>query len=151
MTRAFDEYPLDKAAVLTFARALDAAIIKTSGLFLGYVLVFTGALYVLRIATSQYRFNVKSGRHSGTLQTSSPGLVMITLGVFLVALTVSNKTVMNYGEGTSTSAPPVSSGEGTSTSAPPISSKSATGIGKGHVPDNHGKLIDHKPAGPSTL
>lgn len=102
------------------------------------MLVFTGALYVLRIATSQYRFNVKSGRHSGTLQTSSPGLVMITLGVFLVALTVSNKTVMNYGEGTSTS-------------APPISSKSATGIGKGHVPDNHGKLIDHKPAGPSTL
>jgi hypothetical protein len=89
--------PVDPSAVLSYARALDAAIIKTSGLFLGYLLVFTGALYVLRIATSHYRLNIKSGRHSGNLQTSSPGLVMLTLGVLLLVVTILNKTSVEYG------------------------------------------------------
>ena len=43
--------PVDHGAALSYSRGLDAAIIKSSALFLGYLLVFTGALYVLRSAT----------------------------------------------------------------------------------------------------
>ncbi len=91
------ELNLVKAAEekLTFARALDAAILKTSGLFLGYLLIFTGALYVLRIATSHFRLSLKSGAHSGSFQTSSPGLAMITLGVFLVAIAILHTTTIS--------------------------------------------------------
>ncbi len=88
--------PQETAAILDFTRALDAAIIKTSALFLGYLLVFTGALYVLRIATAQYQLNVKSGRNSGHLQTSSPGLVILTLGVVLVAIALLHQTSVEY-------------------------------------------------------
>ena len=98
MTKALNESTVDAAAVLTYARALDAAIVKTSALFLGYVLVFTGALYVLRIAGSHYRLSVQSGQNSGSLETSSPGLVIITLGVFLVAVAILNKTSAEYGQ-----------------------------------------------------
>ena len=38
----------DHASILTYARAWDFAVVKTSGLFVSFVLVFTGALYVLR-------------------------------------------------------------------------------------------------------
>jgi hypothetical protein len=88
--------PQGTAAILDFTRALDAAIIKTSALFLGYLLVFTGALYVLRIATAQYQLNIKSGRNSGHLQTSSPGLVILTLGVVLVAIALLHQTSVQY-------------------------------------------------------
>jgi hypothetical protein len=96
ITKALAAPVTDHAAVLSYARALDAAIVETSALFLGYLLVFTGALYVLRIATSHYRLNIKSGKNSGSLQTSSPGLVIITLGVVLIAITILTHSDVQY-------------------------------------------------------
>ena len=46
--------PVDHAAVITYARALGAAFIKTSSLFLGFILIFTGTLYVLRTAEASF-------------------------------------------------------------------------------------------------
>jgi uncharacterized membrane protein len=83
-------------AILSYARGLDAAFIKTSALYLGFLLVFTGALYVLRIATAHYRLNVKSGKHSGSLDTSSPGLVIITLGVVLIIVTLMTRSTLDF-------------------------------------------------------
>jgi hypothetical protein len=94
--KALSSPATDDGAVLSYARALDAAFVKTSALFLGYILVFTGALYVLRIATSHYRLGVKSGKYSGTLQTSSPGLVIISLGVLLIAITILTRSDVRY-------------------------------------------------------
>ena len=89
----------DHAAVLAYSRALGAAIMKTSALFLGYLLSFTGALYVLRSATAAYRLSVAGGGKSGHLQSSSPGLVIITLGVVLIAIAIFAKTEINYTAG----------------------------------------------------
>ncbi len=48
------------------------------------MLALLGALYVLRIATVKYSLDLKSKGSSASLGTSSPGLVMITLGVATV-------------------------------------------------------------------
>jgi len=88
--------PVDHGAALSYARGLDAAIVKSSALFLGYLLVFTGALYVLRSATAGFKLSVQTGTQSGTLQTASPGLVIITLGVLLIVVTIVTKSELNY-------------------------------------------------------
>jgi outer membrane protein OmpA-like peptidoglycan-associated protein len=66
---------------LAYARATDFAIVKISVVFLGFILAFLGALYVLRTATASFSLTGSSGTSSASLQTSSPGLVMIVLGV----------------------------------------------------------------------
>ena len=86
----------DHAAALTYARALDEASIKMSALMLAFVLVFLGALYVLRTTTSAYHLGIQGQGTSGTLETSSPGLVMVTLGLVLVAIAVLHKTNIDY-------------------------------------------------------
>jgi magnesium-transporting ATPase (P-type) len=93
---ALAEGTKDHAAILSYNRALGAAIVKTSALFLGYLLVFTGALYVLRKASAAYRLSTKASGFEGTLQTSSPGLVIITLGVLLIAVTILTKSDVEY-------------------------------------------------------
>lgn len=90
------EDPIDHAAALTYARASDAAVMKLSALFLGFLLIFTGALYVLRNATAQYRLRAKGVGHSGGLQTSSPGLVVVTLGVLLVGTALVTVQQIDY-------------------------------------------------------
>lgn len=90
----------DTSSILSFTRAMDAAIMKTSALFLGYLLIFTGALYILRIATAHYQLSVTSGNRAGSLDTSSPGLVMVTLGVALVMTAMLSKTSVEYGHTT---------------------------------------------------
>ena len=86
----------DHAASLSYDRALGAAIVKTSALFLGFLLVFTGALYVLRTASVAYRAGMTAGKFAGTLETHSPGLVIITLGVILISVTILTHSDINY-------------------------------------------------------
>jgi hypothetical protein len=88
--------PVDHGAALSYSRGLDAAIVKSSALFLGYLLVFTGALYVLRSSTAAYQLSLKTGNQAGTLQTTSPGLVIITLGVLLIVVTILTKSKLDY-------------------------------------------------------
>lgn len=87
---------IDHASVLTYSRAWDFAVAKTSALFLSFLLIFTGALYVLRSAESRFEASAEKGEWKGTLSVSSPGLVMVTLGVFLVAFVLSSKTMIEY-------------------------------------------------------
>jgi hypothetical protein len=79
--------------VLVYSRAWDFAVTKTSALFLGFMVIYLGALYVLRSADTSYELSINQGAQSGaTLKSSSPGLVMITLGALLVALVISNRS-----------------------------------------------------------
>jgi hypothetical protein len=82
--RAMSDPKRGDIVVLAFTRAADFAIIKTSVVFLGFILAFIGALYVLRTATASFSMTVKTGTAGGSLATSSPGLVMIALGVVTV-------------------------------------------------------------------
>ncbi len=91
-----DPKVIDHAIVLTYSRAWDFAVAKTSALFLAFLLVFTGALYVLRSAEVRFEASADKGGFKGNLSVSSPGLIMVILGVFLVAFVLSNKTMVEY-------------------------------------------------------
>lgn len=69
-------------ALLSYVRARDHAMLKSATVFMGFILIFVGCLYVLRTASVPFRLT--TGR--STLLTTSPGLVMVTLGVLLVVL-----------------------------------------------------------------
>jgi hypothetical protein len=87
---------VDHAAVITYARGLGAAFIKTSALFLGFILIFTGTLYVLRTAEAAFNLQVSGGATQGSLQTASPGLVIVTLGVLLTIVALTTKSEVDY-------------------------------------------------------
>ncbi len=86
----------DHNSIITYSRAWDFAVIKTSSLFLAFTLIFVGSLYVLRIADSNYSLKIEGKEVKGSLETSSPGLVMITLGVILVGLVLYDKSLIDY-------------------------------------------------------
>lgn len=87
---------IDHASVIAYSRALDFAIAKTSAICLGFLLIFVGALYVLRTADTHFGLGVDAATIKASLQTSSPGLVMITLGVVLVGTALINKSDVDY-------------------------------------------------------
>jgi len=81
--------------ILIYSRAWDFAVVKTSALFLGFLVFYSGALFVLRSAEATYELSVSRGSQLGmTLKSSSPGLIMITLGAALVALVLNNKSAV---------------------------------------------------------
>ena len=98
--------------ILVYSRAWDFAVTKTSALFLGFMVIYIGALYVLRSADTAYEISYTQGTQMGaTLKSSSPGLVLITLGAVLVGLVLYHKSEVGLqmsisstpGEGTATS------------------------------------------------
>jgi hypothetical protein len=74
--------------LLAFSRSLDAAVVKTSSLFVAFLLVFLGGLFTLRAGEAAFRMTVGGAVGKGTLQTASPGLVMLSLGVLVVAVAI---------------------------------------------------------------
>jgi hypothetical protein len=80
---------------LVFTRAWDFAVVKTCSLFLAFILIFLGALYVLRQGEQGYRARIDSGLMKATLQSSSPGLVLATLGVVLVIAVLFSATTIS--------------------------------------------------------
>jgi hypothetical protein len=86
----------DHNSIITYSRAWDFAVVKTSAMFLGFTLIFVGALYILRAADAGYQLSIKGGDVQGSLQSSSPGLIMATLGVFLVGWVIYSKSIVDY-------------------------------------------------------
>lgn len=81
--------------ILVYSRAWDFAVVKTSALFLGFLVFYSGALFVLRSAEATYELSLSRGSQLGmSLKSSSPGLIMITLGAALVALVLNNKSAV---------------------------------------------------------
>ncbi|MFO0574524.1 MAG: hypothetical protein U1A78_11030 [Polyangia bacterium] len=109
--------------ILIYSRAWDFAVTKTSALFLGFMVIYTGALYVLRSADTAYEISLTQGAQLGaTLKSSSPGLAMIGLGSALVALVLHNKSEVGFQISTG----PAASGiQATSSSAAAASSSSS--------------------------
>ncbi|MDH5232674.1 MAG: hypothetical protein OEY38_21660 [Gammaproteobacteria bacterium] len=80
--------------ILTFSRSWDFAVAKTAALFFGFLIVYTGLLFVLRTTDSAYVLSIsqQKGKTSGSLQTASPGLVAVTLGAILIVFVLNYKT-----------------------------------------------------------
>lgn len=70
---------------------------KTSALFLGFMVIYTGALYVLRSADTAYELSVGQGTQLGaSLKSSSPGLLLVTIGALLVALVLHSRSEVGF-------------------------------------------------------
>jgi len=80
---------------LVFARAQDATLVKGGALLLSFLVVILGVLIVLEGSKAFYKLNVEGARKKSALETSSPGLVMITLGMALVYGVMMYKTEFN--------------------------------------------------------
>jgi len=57
-------------------------------LLLSYVLAFVGCIFVISNQIAYYRLGLESLQNKSALETSSPGLVLITLGCALVAVAI---------------------------------------------------------------
>jgi hypothetical protein len=90
---------IDYVTALTYAQSSDATVMKISTLFLGFVLIFTGAIYVLRNATTQFKLQASGHDYGGGFETSSPGLVVVTLGVLLVGTALLSQHQIAYTPG----------------------------------------------------
>jgi hypothetical protein len=97
--------PTGAGRELAFARAADAAIVKTCSIFLAFALMFLGALYTFRVASAPYRLVAEGEKVKGTLETASPGLVMITLGMILICSAVWKEYTISFDGALTTSSP----------------------------------------------
>lgn len=62
----------------------EVLVMRHITVFLGFVVVFIGAMFVLTGIETSYQLGLKGVQTATTLKTSSPGLVLITLGALLV-------------------------------------------------------------------
>jgi hypothetical protein len=62
-------------------------------------------LFVLRSSEVTYNLAVEAKDYKGALQTTSPGLVIITLGDVLIAIAVLTKSTIDYNAPPSVSMP----------------------------------------------
>ena len=82
--------------VLAYSRAKDFNNMKSITLIVSFLLIFIGAIYLLKVFNLNYKFgldNPSLGKID--LQATSPGLVMITLGVILNIAILMTKTEIN--------------------------------------------------------
>ncbi|MEK6334016.1 MAG: hypothetical protein AABM67_03645 [Acidobacteriota bacterium] len=96
ITAALKSDNVDHAVVIAYTRAWDFAIAKISSIFLAFCLIMVGALYVLRAASVSYSLSVAHKSRKGSLETGSPGLVMITLGVILMAVVMFSTSRVDF-------------------------------------------------------
>ncbi len=85
------------SALLAFSRAKDFSNMKASAMFVGFLLIFTGALYLIKVFNLSYSINVnKADVGSMSVNSNSPGLVMVSLGVVVMLCVLLIKTDVDY-------------------------------------------------------
>jgi len=85
------------STLLAFSRAKDFSNMKASAMFVGFLLIFTGALYLVKVFNLSYAINVhKEDLGSFSVNSNSPGLVMVTLGVGVMLCVLIIKTDVDY-------------------------------------------------------
>lgn len=74
--------------VMAFQVALapfrSLSMVRTAALFLSFVLVLLGSLFVLTGIEAAYRMSLDLGVKKAALETASPGLVLVTAGALLI-------------------------------------------------------------------
>jgi hypothetical protein len=77
--------------VYALGMAHEVVTFKATALFVGALVAILGALFVLRTAETAYDARLEAAGWKVSLGTSSPGLVMISLGCALVAVPMLSK------------------------------------------------------------
>jgi len=113
----------ESGRALAFARSFDAAVIKTGSIFLAFLLVLLGGLYTFRLGDVLYKLSGEGGSLKGAFETASPGLVMLTLGIVVIAVAICKEYTISINRLVMNPQPAAASVESTATSA----STAATG------------------------
>ena len=89
--------PIDHAALIAYTRSWDLAATKFLTIFLSFLIIFLGSLFVLRASTTHFFVSAETpGTLRGILSITSPGLVMVFLGTVLVIASVYKEGTVNY-------------------------------------------------------
>jgi hypothetical protein len=84
--------PPNPTAAVLFSNAMTAAVTKTSSVFLSFLVVFLGGIYVLMPKRDSFALEVQSHSVQANLASNSPGLVMMTLGIALTIVALMAKS-----------------------------------------------------------
>jgi len=85
------------STLLAFSRAKDFSNMKASAMFVGFLLIFTGALYLIKVFNLSYAINVqRDDLGTFSFNSNSPGLVMVTLGVGVMLCVLIIKTDVDF-------------------------------------------------------
>ena len=76
----------DPAFALAALEFAQASLLRVANFFLSFVLIFIGALYVLRTAQASYSASVEGAGLKTAISATSPGLILATLGVILIII-----------------------------------------------------------------
>jgi hypothetical protein len=76
------------SSLLLYVGIANFAVLKTCALCFAFVLIFLGSMYVLWPGRTPFALEAEQADRKASLKTSSPGLVMIALGVGLTAFVV---------------------------------------------------------------
>ncbi len=98
LTAALEGHPANHTAAIVYSRVITASVAKTSSLYLAFLLIFLGGSYVLLPIRAAYQAHLEGQEMKGTLTSSSPGLIMVTLGVGLAIATIAIRTDIGYSE-----------------------------------------------------
>jgi hypothetical protein len=88
--------PVNHAAIAAYSVGIVGAVVKTFSILLSFVLIFAGAVYVLLPIQVKYKAGAEGTWGKGTLETNSPGLVMMGIGALLAAFCVNHQVEVNY-------------------------------------------------------
>ena len=84
--------PPNHTAAVSYSNAMTAAVTKTSSVFLSFLVVFLGGIYVLMPKRDSFALDVQSHSVKANLASNSPGLVMMTLGIALTIVALAMKS-----------------------------------------------------------
>lgn len=89
--------PADHAALLCYLTSRHIGIFKSSAIFISFVVILIGSLYVLRAAPSSFNAAAEVGQKFRiVLSTASPGLAMVLIGAILVTFSLYKKSTVSY-------------------------------------------------------
>ncbi len=97
LTQELNSQAPSKVFLISANRALDFVLIRSAALIFGVTLTLLGALYLFKVFDTPFDLSAGGAEKLNlSFKTSSPGLVMITLGVVLVISTVYARSTVSY-------------------------------------------------------
>ena len=81
--------------VLLSARGFDFLLVKASAVLLAFIMMALGIILVIHGAEATYILRVQGeGAKAGALETTSPGLVLVTLACVVIIVAIVSKTTI---------------------------------------------------------
>lgn len=91
-----NSHPLNHFALTAYTNGMAASYAKMFPIVLSFLLIFAGSVYVLLPVKAVYSGSINHGGATGSFETTSPGLVIVTLGVVLAITAIWHPVSVSY-------------------------------------------------------